>query len=442
MGPEGFRTMYAWLHDNLYGFQAIRAPARFAIVAMLGLVLLAALGMRRIAAGNSIRAAPAIVIGLLCLEYLNAPLPLVAAPARRTEIGQWLAREPAPGAVLHLPLTIDIENTPFMVQSLEHGRPIVNGYSGQRPAFYSALVDSVTDFPSPTALAALREIDVRFVVSPSSVVGADTDRSPLVERARFADGNVYELRWTPSAIAALDDATTPVPPEPGAAPFAAGESARYDVRWDGGPVNLPAGTATLRVLAGGPGRDWQFEAAAETAGWVTPFFQARDRFITTSDATLLPIEHVREIREGRRRLDRTYVFDRTARHVRVGDTRAAALAADAMTLPLGSAAARDALSALYYIRTLPGAAAISVPINDAGSPMLLETGPGVRETIDHQGQARPALRLEPRLMRRIERRRPIGLTIWLSDDERRIPLRAIVDAGFGRVRLELTDYSR
>ena len=39
--------------------------------------------------------------------------------------------------MLHLPLTIDIENTPFMVQSLEHGRPIVNGYSGQRPAFFS-----------------------------------------------------------------------------------------------------------------------------------------------------------------------------------------------------------------------------------------------------------------------------------------------------------------
>ena len=34
------------------------------------------------------------------------------------------------------------------------------------------------------------------------------------------------------------------------------------------------------------------------------------------------------------------------------------------------------------------------------------------------------------------------MTIWLSDDDRRIPLRVIVDAGFGRVRLELTNYSR
>jgi hypothetical protein len=34
------------------------------------------------------------------------------------------------------------------------------------------------------------------------------------------------------------------------------------------------------------------------------------------------------------------------------------------------------------------------------------------------------------------------MTIWLSDDERKIPVRAVVEAGFGRVRLELVDYRR
>ena len=45
-------------------------------------------------------------------------------------------------------------------------------------------------------------------------------------------------------------------------------------------------------------------------------------------------------------------------------------------------------------------------------------------------------------MRRIERRRPIAMTLWLSADDRRIPLRVIVEAGFGRVTLELREYSR
>jgi hypothetical protein len=34
------------------------------------------------------------------------------------------------------------------------------------------------------------------------------------------------------------------------------------------------------------------------------------------------------------------------------------------------------------------------------------------------------------------------MTIWLSDDERRVPLRAVIEAGFGRVRADLVDYRR
>lgn len=460
-GPEGVRSLYAALHDNVYGFQAIRAPARFAVIAILGLALLAGLGMRSL--HGSVKAKPhcgpeaarrrlrgpalagPILLTLLSLEYLNAPLPLAAAPPRVTQVGQWLAHEPIPGAVLHVPLTIDIENTPYMVQSLEHGRPIVNGYSGQRPAFFSALVDGLADFPSPTALATVRELEVRFVVSAAPIAGTGNERSPLVERARLEDGTVYEVRWTPESIAALDAVNASPPPSPGVVPFAAGELAVYEVYWDGGPVNLPAGTATLRVVDGGQGNPrWQFEVRAETASWVSRFFQARDQFVTTADEDLLPMEHVRAIREGRRQFDRAYVYDRTARHIRVGDTRAAAMAADALTLPLGSLAARDAITALYYVRTLPigPGTILTIPINEAGASLLVQVSAAEAETIPYAGRPTAAVRLEPRLMRRIERRRPVASTLWLSADERRVPLRVIVDAGFGRIRAELKEYRR
>jgi hypothetical protein len=159
---------------------------------------------------------------------------------------------------------------------------------------------------------------------------------------------------------------------------------------------------------------------------------------------LLPTEHAREIREGRRALDRTYIYDRDARNVRIGATRDAALAADALVLPLGAEAARDAVTALYYVRTLtlaPGSM-VSVPINEAGTSLVLQVAVADAETIEHDGRRVAALRLEPRLMRRIERRRPVTMTMWLSADERRVPLRAIVEAGFGRVRAELVNYRR
>jgi hypothetical protein len=443
LGPEGIRSLYALLHDNVYGFQAIRAPARFAVIGMLGLALLGALGLRAARARSAVLAWALIAMSML--EYVNLPLPLAAAPPLSTEVGQWLKTAPAAGPVLHLPLTIDLENTPFMVQSLEHGRPIVNGYSGQRPAFYSAVVESLADMPSAQALATLRELEVKYVVSPSTVAGAGTPQSPLVERARLADGIVYELQWTAESAASLDEVTTPPPPPPGIPPFSGGEVAVYDVHWDSGPLNLPAGRATIRVVDGEPGAErWEFEVTAETADWVSSFFQARDRFSTRANGDLEPLEHVREIREGRRQLDRAYVFDREARVVRVGDSLANARRSDALALPLGAPSARDAVTALFYVRTLSlePAAIVRVPINEAGSSLVLQVAVGERESIEVAGGTFRALRLEPRLMRRIERRRPIAMTIWLSDDERRVPLRAVIEAGFGRVHLDLVDYRR
>ncbi len=96
--------------------------------------------------------------------------------------------------------------------------------------------------------------------------------------------------------------------------------------------------------------------------------------------------------------------------------------------------ARDALTAFFYVRSLtlvPGAI-VSEPLNEGGSNLVLQVAPAQHETIDVAGSRARTLRLEPR--------RPIRMTIWLSDDERRLPLRVFVDAGFGRVRADLVDY--
>lgn len=439
LGPGGARPLYVFLHDHVFGFQAVRAPARFAVVAFLGACLLAALGMKSV--GTRSKPVAAAIIALMMLEYLNAPWILAAAPPRRTAVGQWLALEPAAGAVLHLPLADDVENTTAMVQSLEHRRRIVNGYSGQRPPFFSALVEGLADFPSPVSLAMTRELDVRFVVSSRVLAGAGNPRSPLVERARFEEGIVYELRWTGDAVAALGDASGPPPPAPGPIPFTLGEAATYDVFWESGPVDIPAGTATLSVTHG-TSDAWTFEVVAETASWMDTFFRAHDRFVTRTDRMLLPIEHRRDIDEGRRQLTRVYLYRRDERQVRVGDSIADAESAEALTLALGHEASRDAVAALYYVRTLPltPGSIVSIPLNEAGSNLTLQVSTAERETIDRQGQRVAAWRLEPRLMRRIERRRAIAMTIWVSDDPKRVPLRAIVDAGFGRVRAELRAY--
>jgi hypothetical protein len=448
LGPEGVRSLYAWLHAWVFGFEAIRAPARFAVIAMLGLAMLAAVGLaaleRRLALGARLRGAwLAVPLALIVLEYVNAPLPLADAPARQTPTGQWLRSSPSAGAVLYLPIGRDVENTPFMVRSMEHWRPIVNGYSGQRPAFYWAVVESLSEFPSDNAYAMLRELDVKFVVSPSPVDGSGSAASPLVERARLPDGVVYEVIWTPDADAAIDVLTAPAPPAPGPLPFEPGERLTYEVAWVGGPLDLPAGTATLTAdhayggEGSGPRARWTFEATAETADWVSRFFEARDRFWTLADEALLPIEHMRTIREGRRRMDETYLFDAGARVVRLGSTRAEAAGAGvAFPAPRD---VRDALTTFYYVRTLPLAEGteLALPVNDGGRNMVLRIRVVGYETVPYRGGSLRALRLEPQVVRRLERRQPLAMTVWLSDDDRRVPLTVEVAAGFGRIRANL-----
>ena len=95
LGPEGVRPMYAALHSWFPAFDAIRAPARFAVIAMAGLVTLGGIGFAALERATA-HARPSrktwllVPLALLVAEYVNVPLPLAVAPARETPTGQWL----------------------------------------------------------------------------------------------------------------------------------------------------------------------------------------------------------------------------------------------------------------------------------------------------------------------------------------------------------------
>jgi hypothetical protein len=440
LGPDGLRDAYALFQRYFFGFQAIRAPSRFAVLVTFSLAALAALGWRELAArGPRARALAWALTAAAAVEYLNVPMPLAPAPARQTQVGQWLRHVPGPGAVVHLPIAEDVANTPAMVQSLEHRRPLINGYSGQRPEFYNALADSLSAFPSDEALVALREAGARFVVTPAPVQpGFPGAAWPLVERARLADGVIYELHWTPELEARLAAGLEVVPPAPGAVPFRAGERARYAAFWAGAGVNVAAGEIAIEV--GDPA--YTFVARADTAPWMARFFEAHDTFTTRTDSALLPLLHERDQREGSRHVTRTFVFRHDERIVRIGRDVSHAEGEEGLSLPL-AAAARDAISAVFYVRTLPlePGARYRIPINEAGRSLLLEVSVRGREQVQVQGKTLAAVRLDPVIRRRVERRRPITAALWLSDDDSRVPVAMDVDAAFGRVRLELTSYA-
>jgi hypothetical protein len=438
LGPDGLRGVYALLHRYVFGFQAIRAPSRFAVLVTFGLATLAAIGWRELWERRSVilpaplRWLPAAAVAAVVVELLHVPIALAAAPPITTEIGQWLQHAREPGAVAVLPLTIDVDNTPAMVQSLEHRRPLLNGYSGQRPAFYPSLVDALSAFPSEEALLALLESDVRFVVAPRPVDAGVA--SPLVERAHFAADTIYELRWTPEIEARVRAHATVEPVAAGPIPFRAGETATYTVVWDGAG-SVTAGTVVTRV----EGPPYRFVVSAETASWIARFYEVHAVLTTTVDDALITVRSERLLKEGSRSVNRIFAFDPAHGVVRTGASQEEIDSSSAVVLPL-AAHARDAVAALFYARTLPltEGALYALPVNEGGRNSIVEFVVRGPERIVVQGQTREAIRLEPRITHRVERRATPSATVWLDTDATHLPLAVEVDAAFGRVRMELT----
>jgi hypothetical protein len=444
LGPDGFRWLYALFHRGVFGFQAIRAPGRFGALTAFGLAVLAAVGLRELIrarpAGAGRRRVLALALpGLLVLELVNIPLPTVAAPVLSTPAGKWLAAAEGTGAVVYLPLDADIGNTPAMLDSLQHARPIVNGYSGQRPSFYMGLVDRLNTVPSAEALWELRDLGVRFVVSPEALPGmaeAALGSFPLVERARFEGAVIYEMEWSEEAEALVPRPDSPPPVPPGTVPFANRERAVYRVMWlSGSALGVPAGEATLsaeRLPDGTADEAWQAAVELRTAGWVSQFFEAHDRLETWIDAGLLPRRHEQRLREGRRAVDRTTRFDHERGTFRI---------ADGPTLRLPPQA-RDGLSAFLYARTLPLAPGFRTvfPVLEGGRAYTVSLAVEGTERIGKGADAVDALRVVPQFLGSGGNQRTLKVTLFLSRDARRVPLLILLDAGFGSFRLELASY--
>jgi hypothetical protein len=156
---------------------------------------------------------------------------------------------------------------------------------------------------------------------------------------------------------------------------------------------------------------------------------------------LLPLVHEREQNEGARHVTRAFVYDEQAHVIRMARTVDEARAESAVTLPM-SPHARDAIAALFYARTLPlePGSRVRIPVNEAGRNVVVELAIGSPERIVADGKSVQALRITPTIERHVEDRKPIAATVWLSQDSRRVPVVLELEAGFGRVRVELVGY--
>ena len=261
----------------------------------------------------------------------------------------------------------------------------------------------------------------------------------MIERVTIGEERgtsiVYELVWSPEVEARLGEPAAPVPPPPGPAPFAPGERLVYAVTWDGPAGPLEAGDVTFEVEAPPAAGRHRFAVGARTAPWVARFFEADDRFTTTTDDAFRPVLHERRIREGRRALDQRLVFDPAARSAQPQTADGQPSGPPLRVWP----EARDAVAALYYVRTLAltQGGRVTIPIVEGGQHSTLVLEPGAIERVAAGGGTIAARRIEARLEQRVQRRQMPAITLWLEPEGARRLIAADIHAVFGNLRVRL-----
>ncbi|MBI3977101.1 MAG: hypothetical protein HY331_02840 [Chloroflexi bacterium] len=220
-GDTGIPLPYLALQSLVPGFQAMRMPARFALMAVPALAVLAAFGILALRQGvlgpRLARIGPWLATGWLLLELLRSPLPMVPFDdAFDGESRELLAT--ARGAIYWLPhvepdYQYANQNIALEVVRMVQNRaliPMVNGYTGLMPPTYLDL-HRLAWLEAPALVATvLKNLDVSTVLldtrlmSPALVAEWDAaarDEGSSVRFARTAGNGrlrLYEIGRVPS----------------------------------------------------------------------------------------------------------------------------------------------------------------------------------------------------------------------------------------------------
>jgi hypothetical protein len=162
---------YAWLHALVMPLQGIRVAARWGILALAAVAMLAGFGVSALERRwkTSHRTGWPLVA--------TAILALVTVEATRAPMG-FVPYEPPPrvhdrlavaggGGIVIYPLFAGGNfnlNAPYLLGHTRHFRPMINGYSSFAPLSYHERVGRLHRFPAPAALEELRLLGVTDVL--------------------------------------------------------------------------------------------------------------------------------------------------------------------------------------------------------------------------------------------------------------------------------------
>jgi len=152
---------YGWLQQHIVLLQGIRAAARWGLLPLIAIALLAGFAVARLELHwrrHALWPALAVaLVGIVTIEALRAPLALVRFDGIAAVHGR-LAREPINALVVY-PLfggTQFNRNARYMLDQTRHWKPMLNAYSSFAPPVFYELAARLRSFPSAEAMRELR----------------------------------------------------------------------------------------------------------------------------------------------------------------------------------------------------------------------------------------------------------------------------------------------
>ena len=147
----------------------------------------------------------------LLLEATPAYLPVTHIPTGNQipAVYQWLATHGGEDPIVELPIAYDDEyftskqEAWYDYYAIYHTHPIVNGWSGYRPASTTYISRLLFNFPSQASLDVLRQYHIRYVVlhlqlykpDMAAALLADMEASPELTRiVTFGNDSVWQVK--------------------------------------------------------------------------------------------------------------------------------------------------------------------------------------------------------------------------------------------------------
>ena len=218
-------------------------------------------------------------------------------------------------------------------------------------------------------------------------------------------------------------------------PFRAGEVLEYDIGWSS---YLTAGSATVSVREKKPSYNsvaYYIVAEGRPTPLLAKLYTLYYKADTLLDAySLLPQRGSLYVEEGKRHRMKTTTFNQAGKQAKY-EVQTATHVEKTMTIP---AFTQDSLSALYVLRSIPMKAGdkFNMPITDAGDVFKVQM-----QVVGTEQLATPlgtinALKIVP-LIGVSKGTPPRGVTIWMSDDARRLPLKIEAQLAVGKFTVTL-----